>query len=212
MSNVEKREPACLPCRKRKSRCKRDNADPTICLSCRLHGNDCVFPDTSMAATRPTTAHRRARKRLVRPGPDLPPLRPRLSASPRPQDTPRDVLAQDTPMRPTIEGACSRDVPFAGSPAPASPDEDESHVIGPVQSPDAHRIANYLFNDTSISSRASRMIVARPDQLCSGKRTVLFNAVRRRPLGHAPSQSLPASICEIVTKLLEPYCENLVDM
>ncbi|KAI1109202.1 fungal-specific transcription factor domain-containing protein [Nemania sp. NC0429] len=205
-------QPACLPCRKRKSRCKRDNADAMSCLSCKLHGNDCVFPDTSVAATRPVTSNRRAQKRLVRPGPDLPPLRPRLSASPCPEHTPRDDPAQDVPMRPTIDVPCSRDVPFAGSPAPASPGEDESHVIGPVQSPDAQRIASYLFNDTSFSPRASRMIVARPDQLSAGKRAVLFNAVRRRPLGHAPTQSLPASICEIVTKLLEPYCENLVDI
>lgn len=218
--SVEKRmnrssQPACLPCKKRKSRCKRESADPAICLACKLHGNDCVSPDTSMTAARPSSKQRRAQKRLARlaaPGPDLPPLRPRLNASPCPPDIPRDVSAQDNPMPPTIEGAYSRDVPFAGSPAPASPGEDQSHVIGPVQSVDAQRIANYLFNDTSISLRASRMIVARPDQFYAGRKTVLFNAVRRRPLGHAPTQSLPASICEIVTKLLEPYCEILVDI
>ncbi|KAI0533285.1 fungal-specific transcription factor domain-containing protein [Xylaria digitata] len=212
-------QPACIPCRKRKSRCKLDSTDLTTCLLCKLHGNECVFPDSPASAviTRVSASHRRTQKRAAKQNPgnaSRPWTRPSTSASTYNQHYhAREALAQHTSTPPTTESLCPLEVPFAGSPAPtASPDGDESHVIGPVQSPDAQLIANYLFNNPSIGSRASRMIITRPDHLHSGQRTVLFNVVRRHPLGHIPTQSLTASICEIVSKLLEPHCENLIDI
>ncbi|KAI1751510.1 fungal-specific transcription factor domain-containing protein [Xylaria castorea] len=182
-------QPACIPCRKRKSRCKLDNADSTTCLLCKLHGNECVFPGPSAATTDTATSHRRAQKRVAREKPEVSLSQPQPSTSTyHHDDPPRDVTAQRT----------------SALPAP--------HVIGPVQSPDAQLIANYLSNNPDIGPRASRIIVTRPDHLPSGQKAVLFNAVRRHPLGYVPAQSLSASICEVVTKLLEPHCEILVDV
>ncbi|KAI0544361.1 fungal-specific transcription factor domain-containing protein [Xylaria curta] len=172
-------QPACLPCRKRKSRCKLDSTESTTCLLCKLHGNECVFPGTSAAPTSTATSHRRTQKRVARE---------------------RPVLSQPQP------------IPFAEPLTPTSPDRDESHVIGPVQSPDTQLIANYLFNNPGIGARASLIIVTRPDYVPSGHKSVLFNAVRRHPIGYVPAQSPSASICEVVTKLLEPHCDILVDV
>ncbi|KAI8952423.1 fungal-specific transcription factor domain-containing protein [Xylaria longipes] len=205
-------QPACIPCRKRKSRCKLDGADSTTCLLCKLHGNECVFPVPSAATPSAATSHRRAQKRVAREKPDVPLSQPRPSASTYQHDPPQDVSAQGTSAPPAIESSCSLEVPFADSIATASPSRDEFHVIGPVQSSDAQLIANYLFNNPGIGARAGRIIVTRPDHLPSGQRNVLFNAVRRHPLGYVLTQSPQASICEVVTKLLEPHCDNLVDV
>ncbi|KAF2962740.1 hypothetical protein GQX73_g10831 [Xylaria multiplex] len=204
---------------KRKSRCKLDSTDLTACLLCKLHGNECVFPDPPASAviTRALASHRRTQTRAAKRKPNnvsRPWTKPSTSASTYNQHYhAREALAQNTSNLPATGSLCPVEVPFAGSPAPtASSDGDEPHVIGPVQSPDTQLIANYLFNNPSIGSHASRMIVTRPDHLHSGQSTVLFNAVRRQPLGHVPTQSLPASVCEIVSKLLEPHCENLIDI
>ncbi|KAI0401119.1 fungal-specific transcription factor domain-containing protein [Xylaria palmicola] len=200
-------QPACNPCRRRKSRCKFDTADATTCLLCKLHGNECVFPELPPARIR-----RRQRREAVRLGLDILPPPPRPGTSIHQHGPPRDNLPHASSAPPGIPSSCSIEVPFAGSPAPTSPGRDESHVIGPVQSPDAQLIADYLSNNPGVGPRSGRMIVTRSDPLHSGQRTVLFSTVRRRPLGHVPAQSLPASICEVVTKLLEPHCENLVDV
>ncbi|KAI0486762.1 fungal-specific transcription factor domain-containing protein [Xylaria cf. heliscus] len=215
-------QPACIPCRKRKSRCKLDSADSTTCSLCKLHGSECVFPDPSAATISAASSYRRARKRVARQRPDVLP-QPRFRLQPctftsheheheHDLPPPRVVSAHNTSGTPAVESSCSPEVPFAEPLTPESPSRDESHVIGPVQSSDTHLIANYLFNNPGIGPHAGRMIVTRPDHLISGKRPVLFNAVRRSPLGHVPAPSLLVSICEVVTKLLEPHCDILVDV
>ena len=37
-------KPACIPCKKRKSRCQNDNSS-TACLMCRNHRTECIFPN-----------------------------------------------------------------------------------------------------------------------------------------------------------------------
>lgn len=43
--------PACLPCRRRKSRCKVEPSQPNVCLMCRSHGTECAFATPSAVSS-----------------------------------------------------------------------------------------------------------------------------------------------------------------
>ena len=41
---------------------------------------------------------------------------------------------------------------------------------------------------------------------------VIFGAVHRRPLGTSPSQTVASSKCEIIDKMLDPFCEDIISL
>lgn len=203
-------QPACIPCRKRKSRCKLDAADRATCLMCKLHGTFCTFPDSSVNnMTRSVMSTPRDQRRLRRQVSTISRTR---TATPCQRNLLRTVPSKTVSPTLAAESIHSKETPFPDSRASISDNKDESHVIGPVQSPDTQLISNYLLNDRTVSLGSSQMIVTRPNQFQSGQRPTLFHTVRRHPLGHTLAQTAAASRCEVVVKLIEPYCDEIIDV
>lgn len=218
-------QPACVPCRRRKSRCKLDAADRTACLMCRVHGTECTFPPSS--SEEPVRAARSSRKsqaRLARQasaaatpsrgdsGSSRQEPTPTPSVPVQPRNEPRHGHPAAAAAAAAAGPQCPREIPFPNGTTSLAGGEDESHVIGPVQSPDAQLIADYLLSDPAMDPRAGRMIVVRPEQFQAGQRPILFNTVRKHPLGYSGNQTAASLRCEVVEKLIEPYCDELIDV
>jgi hypothetical protein len=206
-------QPACVPCRRRKSRCKLDAADRTACLMCKVHATECAFPSSSKETVRPARTSRKTQARrpssrqasTTTVSPSLP-INGGVCQPPTP--LPAHLPEHGAPPEPK----CPREIPFPNGTTSVTGGEDESHVIGPVQSPDAQLIADYLLSDPAMDPRAGRMILVRPGQFQAGQRPILFNTVRKHPLGYSGSQTTAALRCEVVEKLIEPYGSGLIDV
>ncbi|KXJ89930.1 fungal-specific transcription factor domain-domain-containing protein [Microdochium bolleyi] len=188
-------QPACIPCRKRKSRCKLGLGAPSSCLMCEVHGSLCVFPNAAETNSPVRTSRAAARKAQARGGPSSPG---------------RHASSQEVPFAHAGSAAAiSPGQPDRNANAAASREDDEAHVVGPVQSPDALLIASYLSKDS-----ASRTGRGAPHHSVHtpGERQVMFSSVRRHPLGRSSGQSTAAARLEVVEKLLEPHIDSLVDV
>jgi Fungal Zn(2)-Cys(6) binuclear cluster domain len=201
-------QPACLPCRKRKSRCKIDATQPATCLLCRFHGTDCLFPEREKRSVRASQAKVNKQRNI--------PLQRRYtragscsehSSETIPHARQRRGLDESSPVDNTPE-----ETPFRNPGSRGSNAEDESHVVGPVHGPDAQRIADYLINDRSNAARISQLARSFSEQLITRHRPILFNAVRRRPLGTIGGQITASLHCKTIEKLLEPHCTDVIDL
>ncbi|KAH8901358.1 hypothetical protein GQ53DRAFT_707693 [Thozetella sp. PMI_491] len=189
---------ACLPCRKRKSRCRIDESNKLPCLTCQFHGNSCQFspPSEEPVAGR---ARRKVTSRLkqVSAAPSLAELGARSTTG----------VLQDSPA----ETSCPPETPFLDSAPLRADGSDGSHVIGPVAGPDTQLIAHYLMGELEFTRR-DRFIVATTGQSLGGARPIMFNTVRRQPLGYSAGQSIASRNCQVVEKLIEPFCNELIDI
>jgi hypothetical protein len=213
--------PACLSCKKRKSRCRTKDSSEA-CMMCQAHGTECVFPHAderllqrSSHSLRGLSAvdrrARSARENLMSP-----------AAKVSSKDTPRPVDERGG-VRPQFHS------PFTGPqdhpPLTAShPRHDEtmpaitgiaadtgdnsSHVVSPAVVGDNDVLESYLSampearHRRPIRTNSSSSRLARP---------VSFNTVPRRPLGVAVNQSLAATKCEVIEKYIEPDAKDLLD-
>jgi hypothetical protein len=98
----------------------------------------------------------------------------------------------------------AQETPFPRSGVVTPGGGDDAHVVGPVHSPEAHLIANYLRNEpgSSVPPGISQI----------GRRPILFNAVRKHPLGYAGSQSVALQKCDIIENLVAPFRNELIDV
>ncbi|KAF4915177.1 putative transcriptional regulatory protein [Colletotrichum viniferum] len=219
--------PACLACRKRKSRCNVDRTGSS-CLTCRAHGTSCEFPPAPATGTspRPKSAWRTAQARkssdlghralspppqttfssettLVSqlstlPLPTVPPPAPGVSRSPD------GALAPSSPRdRHYVE-------PIAGG------GEDEAHIVGPADIEDTQILSTYLSNDSSVLNRGIRTRISgtspRQEHGGSGRKPVVFTTVRKQPLG-VPNDRTPAFLkCQVIEKLLEPLLPDVIEL
>ncbi|KAI5925211.1 fungal-specific transcription factor domain-containing protein [Camillea tinctor] len=187
--------PACLPCRRRKSRCKVEARSPA-CLMCRVHGTDCYFPSSRESGGTPPrsqgspsrerpTSKRAIRRRITTP-------------------TQSHGIANEPPSIWETDGEQQ-----GSHPTPLSTDDTEHesrHIIGPAVIGDSQVLAEYL---SAVNSNTSGMRLIRPKPT-SGSKPILFTPVRKGPLGLTTNSSPSYLKCQIIEKLLEPWVEDLV--
>ncbi|OJZ82376.1 hypothetical protein ASPFODRAFT_74594 [Aspergillus luchuensis CBS 106.47] len=199
--------PACLPCRKRKSRCRTRDSSAT-CMMCLAHATECLFPSAEKPAQRKRTvnlqriAPKTARvERPCTPQAVLP--SPRTSQR---SDTPQLTRHHHPAHIPTAysDGRIASLMDVVGDTG-----DDSSHVVSPVVADDSSILEGYLFTVSDnrrpglmhTSSKSSRLM-----------RQVLFNTIPRRPLGVYSNQSLPSMKCELIEKYLEPATKDVVGL
>ncbi|KAI2465391.1 fungal-specific transcription factor domain-containing protein [Annulohypoxylon bovei var. microspora] len=214
--------PACLPCRKRKSRCKIE-PHSLSCLMCRAHGTDCVFPtkqqpnsiqgkirgpkfpareqtvsgDTQRHQPRPTTSEYEGIKER------------HLTTINDPEGTIIDT-AWDSINNPKTHSATHHG-PDESQPTPLSIEDTEHenpHIISPAMTSDSQVLTEYL---STMGSDGCGIRLIRPKQT-NGSRQVLFTAVQKRPVGLTINPSPSYTNCEIIEKLVEPWTEKLIDL
>ncbi|KAL0940003.1 C6 transcription factor [Colletotrichum truncatum] len=217
--------PACLACRKRKSRCNIDQTG-AACLTCRAHGTPCEFPPSPAGPSpRPKASWRAAQARKSK---DLghraltPPTRPLSS------ETTSNVRPNSSPLE-SADSAIQRDSrPLSGGLPLSSPPrreyaepiagggEDEAHIVGPADIEDTQVLATYLSNDSSIFNRGIRTRISGTSPYqgngFSIRKPVGFTTVRKQPLG-VPSDRSPTFLkCQVVEKLLEPLLPHVIEL
>ncbi|KXH61980.1 fungal specific transcription factor domain-containing protein [Colletotrichum salicis] len=214
--------PACLACRKRKSRCNVDKNGGT-CLTCRAHGTQCEFPPAPGGASpRPKSAWRSAQPSRSKdlghhPSPPQQPSAQTFSSELQYND-------QTTQLSLAVAGrrvSKSSD----GHPPLFSPQEkrypepigdggeDEAHIVGPADIEDTQVLSTYLSNDSFVLNR-SRISVTSPRQEHGGgtRKPVVFTTVRKQPIG-LPDDRNPAFLkCQMIEKLLEPMLPDVVEL
>jgi hypothetical protein len=224
--------PACLPCKKRKSRCRTRDLSGT-CIMCQAHGTHCVFPqaDYHTSQQRAMTSPRRLAAKvrhssttsssprgqaLLTPGPSV--NRPSLPHSPQGLEggfNPQNTLTTSAPTggydleKTYTQILGSEETPSNLRGIVAETGENSSHIISPAVADDSEFLESYL----STIPDAGRTSLIRTSVTSSRPmRPVLFSTVPRRPLGVSSNQSLPATKCEVIEKYLEPAVKDVVNL
>ena len=207
---------SCLPCRKRKSRCRFDWTDPNVCLMCKVHETSCFTAEQDQQISTknvPTVRPSRAR------GPRANKAASRAAAAARRTGAnasaePNNPASSSTPVRgintsnPNLEAT-----PFRSSVEAVDDSNDEAHVIGPVLDAEARSIEHYLANGNAIGMPISLQWWTSLGDPLSGAQPVAFNKhVRRRPIGTFEGQSVAAAKCEIVERFLEPNADEVLNL
>lgn len=206
-------QPACTPCRRRKSRCQTE-ANASTCLMCKLHKSDCSFPEiprsNSTHASEIADTRRKTKRQARKPAPA--------------------ALAQQIRARSTRSGRChssrvenitpsllsdSTELPVFSHSTEESVDlnsiEDENlnlHIVGPAATDDSRVLTDYLAGVPG-APRTIRMAI--PVSSGSSK-TILFTPTQKRPVGMSVHRSPSAEKLEIIEKLLEPLLGNIIEL
>ncbi|CAG8221095.1 unnamed protein product [Penicillium salamii] len=182
-------KPACLPCRRRKSRCKIE-PHTEACLMCRAHGTDCTFPNGRAKATSHKRHSTETAPRVPHPALRTPVAGPSnglLAVSPHFSNSQSQNL--DTPL--SLEA-----------------DDDNPHILGPAVTGDNHVLADYLSNISG--GQGIREI--RPVEPGSSSSPVIFTKVQKRPLGLTVNCSPAMKNLETIEKLIEPWGPHLIEL
>ncbi|CAI6334346.1 unnamed protein product [Periconia digitata] len=192
---------ACLACQKRKSRCATESAVSHRCQMCRFRDTECIFPASDKQNGAPSGIRR------VR--------------------TPRDRHLQPTssvvhgsggqPSMCNSRGAeilTPGDTPFPGPSRNIAEDEDEMHVVGPVNDTDTRLIADYISNSsaTGFLLGGSNFTKTTPIYSMGNHDPVVFNTVRRRPLGAMVKESPASMKLHIIEQVLGAFCGDLLEI
>ena len=220
--------PACLPCKKRKSRCRTTDSSG-ICIMCRAHGTDCVYPRSGDNSQRGSVALPRKltpKSRQTRAA--QPKKRLSASASLHTQQVSNHAVDAVSPLREFGLQTINR--PAASLEAQSCPPtydhfnreafpnlvgivteagDDSSHIVSPAVAEDNDVLESYL---STVPDARRRSIIRTDPNSRRPVRPVLFNTVPRRPLGVSANQSLPATKCEFIEKYLEPGVNDVVDL
>ncbi|KAK2045692.1 fungal-specific transcription factor domain-containing protein [Colletotrichum somersetense] len=221
--------PACLQCRRRKSRCQQqEGINSPTCQMCHVYGTDCEFPPSPRSASRAPLNPGKVQKSY---------RTPQSSSTPYRREPPAPVKVQ-APQSGIGTSSSSPSTSVASSSGPKavldphnthlmlaldSPeDEDNSHIIGPAVTNDTQVLADYLSSEPSIHERMIRVVKPRPgvqmgqtprSTTAGGNRKpVIFTAVRKRPYGLSPRQTAPLQKYQLVEKMLEPWISSLIDL
>lgn len=217
--------PACLACRRRKSRCQSEPSSET-CLMCRAHCTDCVFPSGPNGSNRTPDSARRRRQTRSTGGSATPTRRYPNPVSGAGSDD--SVLGHPPPdILPTLGSTSS--VPHKSPPrlewaaqGQETHEEDESplalgsaddqqhnlHIVGPAVTSDNQVLSDYL-SAMPGATRGSRLVIPVPG---NRSQPVLFTMVQKRPLGLTMNQSPSAAKLETIVKMLEPYEADVIDV
>ena len=213
--------PACVSCKKRKSRC-RTTSSSSSCMMCQTHGTECIFPyiddrlprGSSYSPRNQSAGDQRTRSTkasLMRPASHRSPrATPNLlgarggqrslfhSSAARSQGDARSTTSniRHEETMPTITGIV------------ADTDENSSHVVSPAVADDNNVLESYLSAMSEARCRCPIRTNSNPNPLA---RRVLFSTVPRRPLGVTMNQSLAAMKREVIEKYMEPDVRDLLD-
>ncbi|KAK7448572.1 fungal specific transcription factor domain-containing protein [Colletotrichum acutatum] len=224
--------PACLQCRRRKSRCQQqEGITSSTCQMCHVYGTDCEFPPSPRSAGRAPLNPGKVQKSYRTPQSNTPCRREPLASAkvhaPVPQNQSGGIRASCSPPTSTTSSSGPKVVLDPHNThlmlALDSPeDEDNSHIIGPAVTNDTQVLADYLSSEPSIHERMIRVVKPRPGAqvgqmprptMAGGlRKPVIFTAVRKRPYGLSPRQTAPLQKYQIVEKMLEPWTSKLIDL
>ena len=217
---------ACLPCRRRKSRCKYEPGSQA-CLMCRAHEVECVPVPRSGPHPLPPRAPRTRARATPRArlsfaendecasGQDTQPTA-HSSSSTEPHRTTnvlRSVQLGDL-VHPHFMGAATSTrltspPTSTNQPLPLDEAEDDSpHIMGPAVASDKHFLEDYL----STTQTGSNGKTIRPVLPGLASSPVVFTKVQKRPLGTARHVSVSRAKLQMVEKLLEPHLEQVLNM
>ncbi|GKZ24237.1 hypothetical protein AbraCBS73388_011041 [Aspergillus brasiliensis] len=203
--------PACLPCRKRKSRCRTKDASAT-CMMCLAHATECIFPSADIPTQRkravntrriaPKTAsnERSSTSQVVSP----PPPDPARRTSRCEDRSPLTSQHHPAPVTAHPDGKIASLMDVVGDTG-----DDSSHIVSPVVADDSSILEGYLFAAPDDRRPCLMHTNSKPSRLM---RQVLFNTIPRRPLGVYSGQSLPSVKCELIEKYLEPMTKDVVGL
>lgn len=202
--------PACIPCRRRKSRCQTET-NASTCLMCKLHKSDCNFPDLPQASPiRPATRCQSIRQ-SNRNG----------RGSPAEQTRATTTRSSNRRTNTGTTGANSlqrvNSVPYPlflqvpeEPPLGLSSAEDDNlnlHIVGPAATDDSRVLTDYLAGIPGAPRSSQLAVPVSSDR----SKPVFFTTVQKRPLGFATHQSPAAEKLEIIEKLLEPSLDDIIE-
>ncbi|EXM13221.1 hypothetical protein FOTG_18323 [Fusarium oxysporum f. sp. vasinfectum 25433] len=202
------RQVACLSCRRRKSRCKKQSASDTSCLMCLSHNTPCEFPQVRRPSRRnrdPISVRNslfEGQSREVNAGHAAATMTssgPPLAIDTAPPNGCRSGL---TPLDVRIDEAQSLN---------PSPDSNSNcRVLGPILESDS-RIAVDCFPRSLCDHR-----IIKSDRISSIAALPLnppvFARARRRPAGLDNLLNPAQTNLQLLEKFLQPHCSILVEM
>lgn len=213
---------ACLPCRRRKSRCKYEPGSQA-CLMCRAHEVECVpvprsrphpLPPRTPRARIRATPRARSSFAAGAEGTSSPDTQVMEQSAPRAEPHSTTPAHVGNPIHPPFSGTLNSTSlgPALAStthPVPLDEAEDDSpHIMGPAVASDNHFLEDYL--STTQAGNGARTI--RPVLPGMTSSPVVFTRVQKRPLGIATHMSLSRTKLQTIDKLLEPCQEQVINM
>lgn len=204
-------QPACLSCRRRKSRCHSDAANEP-CLMCRAHSTDCIYPPhpRALAASRDSFGRRNRHQRSVPASSSTTSRPPEVPGSSTSRQSIGQRLRHDHGQITTPEKSDSRRHTTVLTSALNSPDDRQSnlHIVGPTVTADNQVLSDYL---SGVPGATQSPGVVGPVP-ASRSRAVLFTRVNKRPLGTIVDLSPAAQKLETIEKIIDPFNSTLIDV
>lgn len=215
--------PACLACKKRKTRCKIDDSSAT-CDMCKFHATNCVFPDLGRNSVRNASsaeASGGSRRRNPRSSTyvekdfgssmDASAPRSRETAPTQPQgrlSVPSGgaLLSSHCPDNTLHDPSTSSSHPSRI--AYTEGEDDNVHVVGPVMASDKEILEAYL--STMGQPRPLRTAIQTSSR--GTIRPIQFTTVPRRPFGMNRGHNPAASNRRIIEKIIEPFETDLIQL
>ena len=219
-------QPACLACRRRKSRCVIDGESDGKCSLCIIHETECLFPskrlesaeveDKSHGIPKSAPEQRLSRKRKRLDETSTAGLPERSSSAAQEistHGTNRQSSRNQNPFAQPVDVSKS----FEDSPAAfrllGETDHESSHIVGPLLANDAEVLQNY-FSVLPQSSTSGQTVRPTPYSMFSKGPggPVLYMTVQRQPAGLVKGFSPGFDQYRVIEKLVEPFAEDLVDL
>ena len=212
-------QPACIPCRTRKSRCKTRISSST-CVMCQAHGTECIFPPLGERSRKA----RSQSKRVSTPRTAQPLLSPTSTASSSRTYQP----CSTTHIEPYIDGVDARS-DHSDEPSPSigqldattnpalaefisKTEQGSSHVVSLAIAEDDKVFQEYLSNTPYGQSR--RMVRFHLDSNGPNgiTRPIVFNTQPKRGAREVESRGKATKRLELVEKTLQPHLNDLIDL
>lgn len=209
--------PACLQCRRRKSRCQTEE-NHQGCVTCRAHGSQCSFTDGTTdqttelvpRKTNPRRGHRTKVARQTKSQAHAASSTPTIIESFASDNIELNNIPQQSSIHRKIQEdhALTREVE---PPLSLDTDQDQQHslhIIGPAVAADCQVLSEYLAG-VPIMTKGTRVVCP---ELERRSRPVLFTKIQKRPVGAPVHQNPAAAKLEIIEKMLEPHLADVIDL
>jgi hypothetical protein len=205
-------QPACLSCRKRKSRCKTSDLS-SKCLMCQAHATPCVFPRNE------GKLRSKNRRSPVNAAPQRMRTSEFTSTNHEPLGLPaawngshQEGSAADLAKRPYSNPAHRAESTSDLMGLLGEAAEDSSHIVSPAVADDNEVLQSYLSTFPDSRSRLLSRKIQNSTSHLGPLRRVMFDTIPKRPLGVLASQPVASQKLEIIEKFLEPYCADVINL
>ncbi|OAX80324.1 hypothetical protein ACJ72_05344 [Emergomyces africanus] len=207
--------PACLACRKRKSRCiKRLSAQK--CVICQVHGTDCFFPEHKHQASSRWSSHS-TRRSLARERVSEDTARRALAeqnstqaADPKEVHSSSPVGCAISPCLNEGEGRAEENPSWGGIFAEGG--NKGSHIVSPTMADDSDILESYVTATTETNGKQLVRVAPPASATIRTARPVLFDTVPKRPPGVTSHTSRASEKCELIEKFIQPNARDLIDL